>query len=160
MTAKFRNFIFCGKFFCVRFVLCLPAFSSHIARTTSDSADGADWRLYWRPESSHTTSFWPRLLTDCQFHAWTESTLTVCSATSSLSAVKFIMNVPPLQENCIFQLQFASPMQGNRKQMCSSYYVQLRTKPSCLNVTCFGQSWCKRINGQKLINSFHTYMLQ
>jgi hypothetical protein len=65
MTAKFRSFIFCSKFFCIRFVLCLPAFSSHIARPTSDSADGADWRLYWRPESSYTTSFWSRLLADC-----------------------------------------------------------------------------------------------
>jgi len=64
-TATFRNCIFCSKFFCVSFVLCLPAFTGHIAGPTSDSADGADWRLYWWPESSHTTSFWLRLLADC-----------------------------------------------------------------------------------------------
>lgn len=65
MTATFRNCIFCSKRFCASFVLCLPAFTGHIAGPTSDSADGADWRLYWWSESSHTTSFWPRLLADC-----------------------------------------------------------------------------------------------
>jgi hypothetical protein len=65
ITAKFRNCIFCTKFFCVSFVLCLPAFTDHIAGPTSDSTNGADWRLHWRPESSHTTGVWLRFLADC-----------------------------------------------------------------------------------------------
>ena len=137
MTATFRNCIFCSKFSCVNFVLCLPAFTSHIAGPTSDSANGSDWRLYWWPKSSHTTSFWLRLLADCQFHAWTESSFTVCPATSSLSAVKSILNTPTVQENYISQLQFSSPMQGNCKQICSYKSIRLHTKPSCLNVYLF-----------------------